>query len=219
MPGDRSITFVGQFETHLTIAASAASQVACLKTWATARGLKCLHIQLSRGTTPSQPMLTWHSSGVLSDQLNRIRNKSANLRHDGFRVVRAKLEVSAEHDDVPADDAAAQQADKSRYFEHHVKLLLPPDSDLMSLQQLAEHHAGHLSRNALRQRDDDLQERFVTQRCHHVGRDTAQAALQRLLHDLTIARFNILETEAEYVVYDSNLSLDAGWIEEGVIHE
>lgn len=164
-------------------------------------------------------MLTWHSSGVLSDQLNRIRNKSANLRHDGFRVVRAKLEVSAEHDDVPADDAAAQQADKSRYFEHHVKLLLPPDSDLMSLQQLAEHHAGHLSRNALRQRDDDLQERFVTQRCHHVGRDTAQAALQRLLHDLTIARFNILETEAEYVVYDSNLSLDAGWIEEGVIHE
>lgn len=149
----------------------------------------------------------------------RIRNMSANLRHDGFRVVRAKLEVSADHDDVPTDDAAAQQADKSRYFEHHIKLLLPADSDLMALQQLAERHGAQLSRNALRQRDDDWQERFVTQRCQQVGRDSAQAALQRLLHALTIAGFNIIETEAEYVVYDSNLSLDAGWIEEGVIHE
>lgn len=219
MTGDRSITFSGQFETHLTIAASAASQIAGLKTWATARGLKCLHIQLARGTTPSQPMLTWHSSGVLSDQLQRIRNMSANLRHDGFRVVRAKLEVSAEHDDAPLDDAAAQQVDKSRYFEHHIKLLLPADSGLTPLQQLAEHHAAHLSRNALCQRNDGLQERFVTQRCWQMGRVAAQAALQRLLHDLTISGFNILETEAEYVVYDSNLSLDAGWIDDGVIHE
>lgn len=219
MPGDPSITFDGRFETHLTIAASEASQIACLKTWAAARGLKCLHIELSRGTTPSQPMLTWHSSGVLSDQMNRLRNMSADLQHDGFRVIRAKLEADPDNYDVPADDVAAQQADESRYFEHHVKLLLPADSDLASLQQVAEQHAGHLSRNALRQRDDGLQERFVTQRCWSVGRDSAQATLTRLLHDLTMAGYNILETEAEYVVYDSNLSLDAGWIRASETHD
>lgn len=216
MTGESSQIFAGLFETHLTVAVS---QVARLDVWATARGLKCLHIELARGATPSQPMLTWRSTGVLADQMNRIRNMSANLRHDGFRVVRAKLEVSADHNDVPADDAAAQRIDQSRYFEHHIKLLLPVDSDLTPLLHLAERHAGHLSRNALRQRDDGLQERFVTQRCRQVGRNTARAALHRLLHDLTIAEFIILETEAEYVIYDSNLSLDAGWIEEGDVHE
>jgi len=219
MRGDPLITFGGRFETHLTIAASGAAQVACLKTWATARGLKCLHIQLSRGTTPSQPMLTWHGFGVLSDQMVRLRNMSASLRHDGFRVVRAKLEADPDNNDVPVDDAAAQQADKSRYFEHHVKLLLRSDSDLAVLQELAERHAGHLSRNAFRQRDDGLQERFVTQRCWNIGRNSARAALALLRHDLTMAGFNILEAEAEYVVYDSNLSLDAGWIQKGETHE
>ncbi len=67
-----------------------------------------------------------------------------------------------------------------------------------------------MSWNARRVLADGAHERFVTQRCHDVDAPAAHAALQRLLADLDGVQ--IIEVEEEFVLYDSDLSLDDGWI-------
>lgn len=80
-------------------------------------------------------------------------------------MVRIKVEAAPWNDGVPERDADAVEG---RYFEHHVKLLLPDAAagTLVSLTRLLEPHQARLSRNARRQRDDGRHERFATQRCH-----------------------------------------------------
>ena len=68
----------------------------------------------------------------------------------------------------------------------------------------------------MRKRSDGYEERFVTQRCYRVGREYARKVLQALIKDLQVAAYRIVDVEAEYVVYDSDLTLDAGWLESDV---
>jgi hypothetical protein len=66
-----------------------------------------------------------------------------------------------------------------------------------------------VSRNARRVRPDGRQERFVTQRLYRVGRETAKQHLDSLLNALN--PYEVLEIEEEFVVYDDNVTVDAGW--------
>jgi hypothetical protein len=209
-----AMEFAGEFETHLTVQAGTAADVARLREWAAQRRLKCTHIILARGESSSQPMLTFHGRGQLSEERAAATALAESMARDGgFTVRRIKIEAAPMNEDVPAsdDDGRAQPAD--RYFEHHVKLLLDPRTDLDAITRIAQRHAAHVSRNALRQRHDGKQERFVTQRCFQVGRATAAAALARLLDELKAAGYEMIDVEQEFVVYDSNVALDAGWIE------
>jgi hypothetical protein len=46
-----------------------------------------------------------------------------------------------------------------------------------------------------------------------VGRPTARAALDALLAALAAAEIKVIEVEEEYVAWDNNLALDAGWLD------
>ena len=98
-----------------------------------------------------------------------------------------------------------------RYFEHHIKLLLESDRD-SPLRELAQLHSAHLSRNALQTRNDGFEQRFVTQRCIGVGRSAAKKQLQILVDSIESLGYHPLDIESEFVVYDSNLALNRGWI-------
>ncbi|MFD9904342.1 hypothetical protein [Streptomyces sp. NPDC059063] len=203
----------GALETHVTVACPA-PDVDRLARWAAARGLGCTHIVLARGTTPSQPMVNLRATGSAAGQLRAAGRIVTGLAQSGFRAVRIKTEAAPWADGVPQDDAAAARQDPALHFEHHVKLLLPPGHDRDALAALAVPHAAHVSWNARRTRADSREERFVTQRCHGVGRATAEARLSALLADLTdLADVDVLEVEREFVLYDTNLALDDGWIE------
>jgi hypothetical protein len=204
--------FDDQFETHLTVRPTAPDHLARLREWAAARRLKFTHIVLVRGATPSQPMLTRHGHGPLSGELGRAAELALALRADGFDVTRVKIEAAPWNRGVPQSDDEAAGDPPERYFEHHVKILLPPTADLAAIVALARRHGAHVSHNALRHRDDGQQERFVTQRVHNLGAPAARANLDALLAALRAAQHEILDVEEEYVVHDSNLSLDAGWI-------
>jgi hypothetical protein len=119
--------------------------------------------------------------------------------------VRVKIECTPWAPEVPSEPCP-----DGRYFEHHVKLLLEPDDDLSRLAELVEPHGAHLSWNARRVREEGRHERFVTQRCRGVDAKGAHAALQGLLASLTGRE--VLEVEEEFVLYDSNLALDEGWL-------
>jgi len=192
-----------EFEYHVTVSGDEAA-AARLAAWAAERGVKFTHIVLARGETVSQPMLTARADGTAETALADASALAGELRATGFEVTRVKVEAS------PFIEGLDRTPD--RYFEHHIKLLLPPGVDEAALAELATPHGAHLSRNARRVREDGRAERFVTQRCHRTGTEDAVAELDRLIEALREAGHEMLGVEREYVVYDSNPAVDAGWI-------
>jgi hypothetical protein len=183
-----------------------------LSVCADSRGLKFTHILLDRGLAPSQPMVTRHARGTLASEIAAARELATALAGEGLTVCRIKIEVAADHADAPRRDDQAAGLPSDRYFEHHVKLLLPAEADLARIAALARPHGGHVSRNARKRRDDGRQERFVTQRCYGAGSETAGRSFGWLLEALSVNGIEILHAEREYVVYDDNAAIDAGWI-------
>ena len=198
----------GEFELHLTAEGHDAER---LRIFATDNGMKFSHIVLDRGTHTSQPMLTLRGSGTLTEQIELGRQWARRMRQADLGCRRIKAEAAPDNEGVPRTDA---QAVADRYFEHHVKLLLPDDelTRRIELAMLVTPHHARLSRNAYRERPDGAQERFVTQRCHHAGRATAHARLTQLLAVLRETGYPILQVEEEYVGYDSWLAMDDGWL-------
>jgi hypothetical protein len=208
--------FEGDFETHVTVRC-AESELSGLGEWAAARpGVKLTHIMLGRGRVPSQPMLTVTGSGTLADQHVAARDLAAQLTASGFVPMRVKIETSPWATGVPHDDSQAASLGPAFYFEHHIKLLLTPGVDWQALAQIAIPHGAHVSWNARRVRESGHQERFVTQRCHGVGLPEAGHALTKLCTALREGGHELVSTEREFVVYDSDASIDDGWIEQGM---
>ena len=87
-------------------------------------------------------------------------------------------------------------------------------ADLTRLAKTTAGLGARLSRNAFRAHIDGGEERFVTQRCYGVTLPEASARLTRLLEVVGDEGFAILDVEEEYVVWDSGVSLDAGWLDE-----
>ncbi|MER7704045.1 hypothetical protein ABTX81_14215 [Kitasatospora sp. NPDC097605] len=201
----------GDFEVHLTVRPGAAEALAA---WAADHGLKFTHILLARGAAPSQPMLTLRATGPLREVAATAARTARQLDGAGFAVLRTKIEATPWAHGVPASDADATAHGPARYFEHHVKLLLPGPAPAPALADLAVRHDAHLSHNPRRVREDGHHEWFVTQRCRRVGLATAGHRLDALLADLTADGHRIASVEREFVAVDSHEALDAGWLTE-----
>jgi hypothetical protein len=208
----QDMELAGEFETHMTIAIEGSERIEALQAWSRNHGLKFLYIVLDRGVTASQPMLTRRGQGCLAGELSRAFALSKSLNTAGFSVARIKIEAAPWNQGIPQSNIEAQGHPADRYFEHHVKLLLAPSVNLVPLAELAERHSAHLSRNVLRMRSDNCHEQFVTQRCLGVGRAEARQRLQLLVSAIALLGHQAIDIEEEFVVYDSNLELDAGWI-------
>ncbi|MET8150161.1 nucleotidyl transferase AbiEii/AbiGii toxin family protein [Actinoplanes sp. NPDC049668] len=207
----------GTFETHITVASG---QAANLAAFAAEHGLKFVHIALDRGDTPSQPMLTLDGSGALDRQRASVRDWCERLRAAGIHPLRTKIEATPWSAGVPQTDPQAHDEPAERYFEHHVKVRLPAERvvDQLAVTDVAERHGARLSRNARRLGPDGGHERFVNQRCHRVGRATAAERLDALVRDLRTAGHDVVSVEQEYVVHDSRIDLDRGWLNPVVAH-
>ncbi|WP_130344241.1 nucleotidyl transferase AbiEii/AbiGii toxin family protein [Herbihabitans rhizosphaerae] len=202
----------GDFDIHLTVSAR---RDVSLDALADRYGLKLTHIVLDRGRLPSQPMLSRTGSGTLAEQISAAEALRTAMRADGVSVNRIKIEAAPWNPGVPETPEAVIAEPRGRYFEHHVKLLLP-DAELdriLALTDLVVPHGARPSRNARRKRSDGRDERFVTQRCFGVPLPEATSRLDALLSALRDAGHEILEFEQEYVVHDDHLWLDDGWID------
>ncbi|WP_237304901.1 hypothetical protein [Streptomyces qaidamensis] len=197
------------YESHVTVRCAGPDEVARLRRWAAAGGFKLTHIVLARGRMRDQPMLTLCGSASYAEEFRRAREVTARLRADGFEPVRVKIESSPWAPEVPRRPCA-----DGRYFEHHVKLLLAPDADLARLTARVLPHGAHLSWNARRVRAGARHERFVTQRCRGVDAEGAGRELERLLTEL--GGYEVLGVEREFVLHDSDVSMDDGWLGEPV---
>ncbi|MBI1246741.1 hypothetical protein GC197_02710 [bacterium] len=195
------------FETHLTIDASRPECIEHARFWAIEAGLKWTEIELSRGNHQLQPMITYWGSDSLQSQRQAAKRIEEELSPLGVHIVRFKTETEA---------SASLFARLGQYFECHIKLHLKSPEDLDALNVVANGNSSHLSRNARRVRDDGTQERFLTQRSYNCDGVQAKCKEQHLIDSLNKNGFDILETESEFVLFDSNLSLDAGWEDSNV---
>ncbi len=200
--------FTGEFETHLTIDLHDSSDIPRLRQWGINRQLKFLHILLERGTHISQPMLTRRGCGNLTSQLSIAKDLAIDLNLANFPISRIKIEAAPWNQDIPQSDRLAS-TQAHRYFEHHIKLSLESTTDILPLKELTHQHSAHISRNALKIRADGFREQFVTQRCIGVGQIEAQNRLRILVESIESLGYLPIDIEAEFVVYDSNLSLDS----------
>ncbi|WP_404796641.1 hypothetical protein [Streptomyces pristinaespiralis] len=213
MPGARPlwetapVNRLCEYETHVTVRCTDDAARAGLDSWAGAAGLKVTHIVLARGRMVSQPMLTLRGTEDLASQRAAAERLVARLRSGGFEPVRMKIETTPWSPEVRTAEGG--------YFEHHLKLLLEEDFDREALTALAVRHGAHLSWNARRVASGGRHERFVTQRRRGVPAEEAGAACDALVAELTAEGFDVLGEEREFVLYDSDLSVDDGWIDEG----
>ncbi|MER5730042.1 hypothetical protein ABT084_17145 [Streptomyces sp. NPDC002138] len=194
------IDIMSSYETHVTVRCPDPATLSRLETWAGESGLKVTHIVLARGRMVSQPMLT------LRDRTGH-RALLPRLRTAGFDPVRVKVETVPWTTDEPGPGGG--------YFEHHLRLCLPAGFDRAALEELVAPHGAHLSWNARKLLEGgERHERFVTQRWRGTER-AAGAACAALAAELRGAGYDISAEEREFVLYDSDLSVDDGWIDEG----
>lgn len=193
------IVAMSVYETHVTVRCPRPAELVRLESWAAQRELKVTHIVLARGRMTSQPMLTLPDRDGHEVLVPR-------LRAAGFDPVRVKVETVPWTTEPPGPGGG--------YFEHHLKLRLPPDYDRAALESQVVPHAAHVSWNARRVLPGGRQERFVTQRWRGTA-EGAGTACDALVAALAGAGYEIRSEEREFVLYDSDLSVDDGWIEEG----
>lgn len=200
------------YETHVTVHCGSSDEWERLRSWAAAAGLRATLIELARGLTPAQPMLTLRGSASYAREFAHAYETAARLRADGFAPVRVKIESApwAAEAVSGAMAAGSERGCDGGYFEHHVKLRLPADTDLDALAARVVPHGAHLSWNARRVLGGGLHERFVTQRVHEGDAADAGRALDALLARLT--EFEVAEVEREFVLHDSDVSVDDGWL-------
>jgi hypothetical protein len=202
----------GTFEAHVTVEADDLGQRQRFQEACAEMGVKSVLIELPRGVTRSQPMTSTYHRGELQDVVAEVAGLARALRERGFLVTRLKLEAMATNEGVPATDEEARAFPAGNYFEFHVKLVLPADGDLEPARAVCARHGAHLSSNALK-REGDAAQRFVTLRVYGAGRDRAEARFAELVAELERLGHPLLNKLREYTIYDSNIAVDAGWID------
>jgi hypothetical protein len=203
----------GTFEAHVTVDAVDLDERERFRAVCAERGVKCVLIELPVGITRSQPMTSTYHRGELAGVVQEVAVLAQALAERGFRVSRLKLEAVVTNTGVPVTDEEARAFPSGNYFEFHVKVTLPPGAALEALRELCRRHNAHLSSNALKRDEEGRTERFVTLRIYGAGRLRAEASFEKLLNDLVSMGYSLSNKLREYTLYDSNITIDAGWID------
>lgn len=201
----------GLFESHITVHAETSEALLRFKSACAEIGVKCLYIELDSGAHTFQPMIGATHRGDFASVRREAFELEATLTRRGFAATRVKIEAFIENEGVPKTDAEAKAMGGGTYFEFHALVTLPSSEVPAALRSVCAAHGGHLSRNALKRDPDGRNSRFVTLRVAGVGSTRADSIFGNFLTALREAGFELSKIRREFVVFDSNLELDAGW--------
>jgi hypothetical protein len=226
------VDHIGYFTIGLTLDAPSPERVAESASWADGYSLGFSHTELrgepgdgpEQREAPFRTTVTFHGKGVREQAFTAAEQWTERLSEAGFAVLRTRIGVPRDASGVPARRALVEAVDEpwDRYFETGIRLLLPPRVDLDALARIVAPHRAGLCRDVNRDRRDGYQEWLIVQRCSRVGRGEAKALSWPLLRALELAGVSMdgtvspgprfLSVECQYVVHDSAVSLDAGWL-------
>ncbi|KAJ3309501.1 hypothetical protein HDV04_005993 [Boothiomyces sp. JEL0838] len=141
------------------------------------------------------------------DDINQVHLHAQRIKQEisdlGISVLRIKIECLASN--------GPKEPQNDGYFEFHWKLFLI-DNEKLNLKEILKslnlHSRLHLSRNSFKKIDSGEQI-YLTLRNYDGGYEKAIQEFDSVCQ--MIARYKVLKFEREYVLYDSNFELDAGW--------
>jgi hypothetical protein len=133
-----------------------------------------------------------------------------------FDLLRIKLESLAINDGIPQSDEEALAIPGDTYFEYHIKLkdVEINESNDQNLKNLSKRLTDELnikvpfSCNNL----PDYQ-RFLNARTYKLGFKNSSALVDKITHAIKEHGYVIDRVVSEFIVYDTNKSLDRGWLE------
>ncbi|NIG53002.1 hypothetical protein [Chitinophaga sp. Cy-1792] len=190
------------FEVHLTISEITQERVASFSDCCNRLSARPLLIELSKGTCIQQPMLyAVLSTNSYQEVLQQCDSYTESLIANDFFVKRSKIEIPADHAFSWINDG-----DYPPYFEWRGKIDFIKKEELMRLCEL---YNVRLSQNALR---NDPDNRFITLR-EYADEELFQARVKAVKNGLTKGGWNLQKQQFEYCIYDTNRSMDAGWLD------
>lgn len=189
------------FEIHITVEPQNSADTNIFTQICSELGGKSLLIELAKGENSQQLMM---SKCVLGENLEEIlefcKIDCALFASKSFVPNRVKIEV-----DFNCADLFAEK-NRHNYFEWHGKIELKFYDELF---EICRRHNAHLSRNSLKGENDF---RFITLR--EFGQKAVfENRVSSLIGDLQKYNWKIVKQESEFCVFDSNISLDRGWLE------
>ncbi|MGB1216373.1 MAG: hypothetical protein ACPG5P_00770 [Saprospiraceae bacterium] len=206
--------FQGWFEAHVTVQPFRAERALVFDEICSDLGVKSIQIQLSRDKNMVQPMTCSTHKGKLQSTYKEVLSIAQALLANGFEVNRLKIEAHPDNQNVPIGIKDAAVLSSDNYFEHHIKVLVQPDTSRTELLSICEKHNAHLSKNAFKKRADGILEYFITTRSYGMGKNDALAQFQSLLKEVEDSGTKIQKHFMEYCVFDSNINLDDNWLDE-----
>ncbi len=206
-------SYRGTFEAHITVNADKLAVRRRFSLLCQNLNIKCVFIELSEGVTRSQPMTASYHHGTLQHVLQQINQIAQKIVNADFEITRIKIEAMVSNRDISISDIEAQKLPQSNYFEFHVKAILSASENLEVLRKYCLQYDAHLSANAFKKPVGGKQQRFITMRVYGVGYKTAQTRFDNLIALLKAKGLKLSQQQREYTVYDSNLNLDAGWMD------
>jgi hypothetical protein len=164
--------------------------------------VKPLFIELARGQSVSQPMLskTVYLESLVETQ-SYCSQISAALNKKGFPTQRIKIEVL----DRDSELFVHTNTSHAHYFEWHGKVSY---QNFNTLLKYCEKNQVHLSRNVLK---NEANQRFITLR-EYGNKAIFHKRIDRLKKDLQNGGWKLFKEEAEYCIYDDNKQLDKNWL-------
>jgi len=140
------------------------------------------------------------------------------IAKQGFDVIRVKIEATASITGVPVTDDEAKKLPKKTYFEFHMVFSnpdgsTPSEDELLKVKDVAKNLEKEwgvcipLSTNSFGT------QRFLNMRTYAIGRSSAYPRLEQLATKIEEAGFKVPRFIREFGVYDSDVTVDSGWLE------
>lgn len=195
------------FEIHLTVDSLTKERLPSFEQFCQTLGGQAVLIQLPVGEHTQQPMFTMTEKGEnLAEILAFIDDLKPRFVAENFSIIRTKLEIPAHQ----ANEFLSQYPDTNGYFEWHGKVDFVGLKNLPTLQVLAKNHQVHLSQNSLKNLPN---QRFITLRYQLAQQEDFYQKIADITQTIQqYPHFSLLRSQAEYCVFDSNISLDTGWL-------
>ncbi len=192
------------FEVHITIQSIEEPLILDFVDFCRSINVKPILIELEKGEVAQQPMISKVFKGIEKGGLKKEINKLVeNFEKWDYEVKRIKVEVPL---DFIEQGRAEFPTYRGQYFEWHGKIEF---EDLDALKEMIRIKNVHLSNNSLK---GQVNRRFLTLRFYG-HKNTFINEIKNLKIYLKVRDVELIKDEYEYCVYDSNKSIDKGWID------
>ena len=193
-----------EFEIHITTSDLSEEEVRSFKVFCKSINAKPILIELSKGKQHRQPMISkvvkCNTKSELEKELNWLKNQ---FEMNDYTITRTKIEIPP-WQRANAENYYVGQTEK--YYEWHCKVDVD-DEELVN--NICSIYNGRLSKNRLKNEEN---RKFITMR-ESDNETLIGTRIKNLKENLKQNGITIYKEELEYCIYDSNKSLDNGWID------